>query len=200
MKLNELRANVFELSKGIFAELQAVDAQFLAGTDSGGGIPFMIPGFALHDELRVMQENGLTPFQALQTATTNAAAAMQRSDEYGTIEPGKRADLLLVSANPLESVGHLNQIDGVAAGGVWLDRTTLDQILDGISDIYQLKPDENLEQMPTLAEVDALIERMIALRSDGFVFRDFDLGEISRLLRKAGLNDRAALVRSLKLR
>lgn len=188
------------LALEIFKELLATDARFLAGTDSGGGMPFMIPGFGLHEELAIMQEHGLKPDAVLASATTEAAAAMRRDHEFGTLVAGKRADLLLLDANPLENVRNLKRIRGVAVAGRWLDRAALDEILDGVAEIYAVDDGEDLERLPTEAEVDALIGRLESMRAGGFVFRDFDLGELSRLLDTAGLQRRAATVRALRYR
>lgn len=199
-QLNELRKGVFNLSQKIFRDLLTIDAQFLAGTDSGGGTPMLIPGFALHDELRIIQDNGLSPFETLRTATTNAAEAMRLSTDFGSIEAGKRADLLLLDNNPLETVENLGSIHGVSANGRWLDHTVLAGMLAGIRDIYALKPGEDLENFPDLAAVDVMLKEKVEMRGRGFIFRDFDLGEISRLLRTSGLNDRSGQVRALRSR
>jgi len=126
----------FELSKKIFRDLLAVGAKFVAGTDSGGGYPMMVPGFALHEELRIMVENGMSVREALRSATVNAAEAMRRSAEFGTIEARKRADLLLVSRNPLESIENVSALEGVMVRGIWLDRAALDSIKGRIREIY----------------------------------------------------------------
>jgi len=72
----------------------------LSGTDAAidGGPVF---GFSLHDELALLVDAGLTPYQALATSTRNSAIAMQALNERGTVEEGKQADLLLLNANPL---------------------------------------------------------------------------------------------------
>ncbi|HSE42118.1 MAG TPA: hypothetical protein VLH08_15245, partial [Acidobacteriota bacterium] len=75
-KPDAVQQNVLPLSIKIFKDLLPIYDKFLAGTDSGGGYPFMVPGFSLQEELRIMNNNGLNSYQTLKTATVNAAAAM----------------------------------------------------------------------------------------------------------------------------
>lgn len=120
------------------AKYVAVRNQFVkAIQDSGGKLLggsdtpewFHLYGYGLHRELRALVQAGLTPYQALVTATRNPAEFLGASRQWGTIEVGKRADLVLVSANPLEDITNTERIRGVAIGGRWLDRTTLDQMI-----------------------------------------------------------------------
>jgi imidazolonepropionase-like amidohydrolase len=99
----------------------------VAGTD----VPVMplVPGFALHRELGLLVEAGLTPMQALQAASRNAADAAGRLAEVGTIERGKRADLVLLDADPLAAIGNTRKIRAVLSRGRVLDRSTLDRML-----------------------------------------------------------------------
>ena len=93
--------------------------KFILGTDSDN--PYLVPGFSLLDELDYLIEAGFTPYEALEASTRNAAEAMGKRDEFGTIEAGKRADLILLEANPLEDVGNIRKHDGVMLRGHWLD-------------------------------------------------------------------------------
>ncbi len=87
-------------------------------------------GWGLHRELQAFVAAGLTPFQSLAAATRNAAEFLGQSAEWGTIEPGKRADLVLLDANPLEDIRHTMGIAGVMVGGRWLDRAELDRLIE----------------------------------------------------------------------
>lgn len=98
----------------------------LVGTDAP--VPGAVPGFAVHDELRTLVEVGLTRYEALAAATRNAVAYLRR-DDFGTVEAGRRADLLLLEANPLDDIRHTESIAGVMARGRWFDRPALDAIL-----------------------------------------------------------------------
>ena len=83
----------------------------LVGTDAPN--PFVVPGFAVHEELQRLVEAGLTPFDALSAATRRAAEFLGVLDVVGTVEPGKQADLLLLEANPLEDISSTQKIAGV---------------------------------------------------------------------------------------
>jgi imidazolonepropionase-like amidohydrolase len=103
----------------------------LAGTD-GPGIPGMIPGVAIHDELRVLQSIGMTSFQALATATSNAgrfiATYVPRATPFGTISAGARADLIITSANPLQKLDVLRTPTAVVRLGRVYAARQLDSI------------------------------------------------------------------------
>jgi imidazolonepropionase-like amidohydrolase len=89
----------------------------------------MVPGFSVHDELEVLvRDAGFTRWEALVSATRNPAAFLGDSTG-GVIRVGARADLILVSANPLNDLATLRAPAGVMAAGRWLDRTTLDAML-----------------------------------------------------------------------
>jgi hypothetical protein len=93
----------------------------------------IVPGVSLHDELRILVENGLTPYEAIKTGTVNAshvAAAMTGTNDFGSIEVGKRADLILVNQNPLQDIEHVKELHGVMAGGNWYEGAYLKDIVD----------------------------------------------------------------------
>jgi imidazolonepropionase-like amidohydrolase len=96
-------------------------ARLLAGTDAG--IDVTAPGTSLAEELRELVAAGLTPFEALAAATRDAAEFLGESAEIGTVVVGLRADLVLVSANPLEDVGAIATPEGVMLRGVWRPAT-----------------------------------------------------------------------------
>ena len=169
-------------SEEIFRRLLPIGARFLSGTDSGGGYPFMVPGFALQEELRAIQAAGLSPYETLRTSTVHAAAAMRREHDFGTVEVGKRADLLLVEDNPLETVENLGSIAGVMVRGIWLDRDALDRILAGIEAIYNPEDGASTPPLPSRAQIEELVAGMEALRADGWVFREHDLDELAGLV------------------
>jgi len=104
--------------------------RFLAGTDSGG-VPYLYYGFSLHDELSLLVEGGFTPMQALQAATRDPAEFLGLHD-LGTVEVGKRADLILLSANPLDDIHNTSRIDAVILAGRLLGRHELDQFLTAV--------------------------------------------------------------------
>ena len=103
-------------------------ALLLAGTDTPN--PLLVPGFSLHDELRNLHDAGLTNFQVLQTATVNPARFLGILTEGGTVEVGKRADLILVDDNPLQNLETLRTPAGVMGGGKWLPNSQLKELLN----------------------------------------------------------------------
>jgi hypothetical protein len=124
----------FELHRGLFkADEQMTGMMFragvplLAGTDAMN--PYCMPGFSLHDELTLLVDSGLTPLAALQAATLRPAEFLDRAGELGSIAPGKRADLVLLSADPLADIHHTTQIQAVWLRGKYFDRAALDQLL-----------------------------------------------------------------------
>ncbi|HTV97889.1 MAG TPA: amidohydrolase family protein [Steroidobacteraceae bacterium] len=104
---------------------------FLAGTDTAAGV-HIFPGFSLHQELALFVKAGLTPLQALQTATLNPAKFLNRLGDLGTVERGKLADLVLLDADPLEDIDNANKIRAVVLAGRYLDRAALDRMLKGV--------------------------------------------------------------------
>jgi imidazolonepropionase-like amidohydrolase len=92
-------------------------AGVLVGSDTPN--PFVVPGLATIEEIRLFVEAGLTPEQALAAATREAARFLGQEKEFGTIAPDLRADLLLLAANPLENIAHLDRRIGVMARGRW---------------------------------------------------------------------------------
>ncbi len=107
--------------------LQDSNVPVMAGTDSPIG--FQTPGFALHEELRLLAKAGLTPMEVLAAATLRPAQFMTLDAQLGTIEAGKWADLVLLTADPREDVANLRAIDTVIKGGTVYPRDDLDGML-----------------------------------------------------------------------
>jgi hypothetical protein len=102
--------------------------KILAGTD-GPGIGRLTPGFGLHHELELLVEAGLKPIEALQAATINAARALRKESELGSLEPGKFADIVLLNSDPLSDIHNTTNIDSVVLRGRMFDRASLDATL-----------------------------------------------------------------------
>lgn len=120
-------ANWLSRAKQIVHRLQQLGVPMLAGTDA----PYVncVPGFSLHEELRLLVEAGLTQLQALQTATINPARFMERTSDLGTVETGKYADLVLLAANPLLNIANTKKITVVIHNGQILTKEKLQTIL-----------------------------------------------------------------------
>lgn len=128
LKTPARRAKYVAVRNQFVKAIQDSGGKLIAGSDTPEW--FHLYGFGLHRELGALVQAGLTPYEALVTATRNPAEYLGASSAWGTIEPGKRADLVLVSGNPLEDITNTSRIRGVAIGGRWLDRATLDDMIE----------------------------------------------------------------------
>jgi len=121
-----------QLNRLLLRELHAGGVTLLLGTDSGPMDMGLVPGFSLHDELRILIRNGLTPYDAIKTATVNAARVineMTGDGDFGTLAVGKRADMILVKGNPLKDIDHLKKLQGVMTSGRWYDSASLEKMI-----------------------------------------------------------------------
>lgn len=121
----------YGIQRALVRALFDAGVPMMAGSDCPN--PLMIPGFALHDELAVLVDAGLRPYDVLRMSTANAAAFVERDGEFGIIAPGAAADLLLVDADPLESVNALRHPDAVMVRGRWIRRAELDRMLEAVA-------------------------------------------------------------------
>ena len=119
------------LNRTAAANLRMLDSAgviILTGSDLGG--PLVYPGFAIHDELSLLvRQGGLSPARALRVATLGAAQFFKEENRMGTVAPGMRADLVLLSADPLADIANISRIDSVILRGRLLDRPALDRLL-----------------------------------------------------------------------
>ncbi len=95
------------------------------GVGSDGGSSSDLPGLMTHREMELLIESGMSPMEVIVAATRTGALALKKLGEMGTIEAGKKADLLLVTANPLEDVRNLRKIHATMLDGQWVDRAGL---------------------------------------------------------------------------
>ncbi|MCZ6717948.1 MAG: amidohydrolase family protein [Gammaproteobacteria bacterium] len=112
-------------------QMRDLDVPLLAGSDIS--VRWIVPGFSLHEELAILVQAGLTPGEALQTATVNPAKYFGHVDQHGAIRPGLLADLVLLDADPLSDIKNTSRIRAVVADGQYFDRESLDRMLDGIA-------------------------------------------------------------------
>jgi imidazolonepropionase-like amidohydrolase len=103
-------------------------AKLLLGSDAPQ--VFSVPGFSLHREMRAMADAGLTPYQVLEAGTRNAAVYLGAEREFGTVEVGKRADLVLLDADPLADVANVARRSGVMLRGRWYPEAELRAMIE----------------------------------------------------------------------
>jgi len=122
---------LFEADVKLVRAMHSAGVRMLAGTDSTE--PYTYPGFTLHDELAWLVTAGLTPMEAIQSATRNPAEFLGRINHQGTVEAGKDADLVLLSADPLTDIHNTQKIMGVVLHGRYLSHDDLDAMLDAVA-------------------------------------------------------------------
>jgi len=122
-----LKKSSYDKAKPVVRAAYEAGCRFVLGTDTGN--PFIYPGFAVHDELVLMVDCGMTAYDALKSATSNPAECLEILDSTGTVQEGKTADLVLLEANPLENIEHTRRIAGVMKGGQWFGGRTIEGML-----------------------------------------------------------------------
>ena len=122
-----VRARFVNHELDIVRKLHAARVGFLAGTDTPAGVD-LLPGASLHLELQRFVAAGFTPLEALQTATLNPARFLNRQQDFGSVQAGRLADLVLLSANPLTDITNTRRIVGVLADGQYLSQADLAQL------------------------------------------------------------------------
>ena len=116
---------LFELS--LIGKMNEKGVKFIAGTDFPN--PYVFPGFSLHDELALMVKGGMSALDALKSATLNAALFMNKENDFGSVEVGKLASLVILNKNPLENIENTKSIETVILRGRVLDKATLNKML-----------------------------------------------------------------------
>ena len=136
----------YPVKEALVRGLRDAGAKILAGSDLS---PL---GFTLHMELQNLVEAGLTPFEALEAATRTASEALGQLDTFGIVSAGKRADLILLDANPLEDISNTSRLTGVMLRGEWIPARELESLLEEVD-----------RSLPLLAKLD----HGVALARDG---------------------------------
>jgi imidazolonepropionase-like amidohydrolase len=129
--MRESPAEIVALRDRILQALHRAGARLLLGADSPQ--VFSVPGFSLAREMRAMVEAGVPTYAVLEAATKNPAAFFGREEEFGTVEVGKRADLILLDGNPLEDIRNVHRQAGVMVRGRWLPKAEIDRRLAEIA-------------------------------------------------------------------
>ncbi len=131
--IEDLATFKYTVDRWLLAGLREAGILLLLGTDSGTGGMGIVPGYSIHDELRILVENGFSPYEAIATGTVNAAAVVEKmtgDGNFGTLEEGKRADLILVRDNPLVDITNIQEPLGVMAAGRWYSQETLSDLIE----------------------------------------------------------------------
>ena len=142
----KVRRTFFKAELDIVNKMHHAGVPLLSGTDTAPG-PWVLPGFSIHDELSLLVKAGLTPIEALRTATLNPAKFLGIADQFGTIDIGKVADMVLLDADPIANIESTRKIAAVFANGRLLDRVKLDKILAGVEKSAR-NSDFSLERSP----------------------------------------------------
>ena len=129
----------FQIQQDVKSKFLKIRAQLLTAIQKHGGkillgsdAPqiFNVPGFSIHRELELMVKNGLTPYQALKAGTLNPAIYFGIEENFGTVEIGKQAELVLLSKNPLIDIRNSTSIQGVMHNGLWIDKQSIHHYLE----------------------------------------------------------------------
>jgi len=123
-----------EVRLALIAALHEAEAGLLLGSDAPQ--IFNVPGFSIHHEMAILERAGLSPYDILKTGTVNPARFFDKADDWGRIEEGMRAELLLLDANPLEDLDNLRDPRGVMTENHWLDQAAISQRLEAIEERY----------------------------------------------------------------
>jgi imidazolonepropionase-like amidohydrolase len=125
-----------ELRRQLIHALHRAGAGLLLGSDAPQ--IFNVPGFAIQHELRMLVDAGLTPYEALATGTRSPAVFFGQADDFGTVAVGRRADLVLLDADPLADIRNVSRIAGVMIHGRWLPAAEIERRLEAIA--AELRP------------------------------------------------------------
>jgi imidazolonepropionase-like amidohydrolase len=115
----------------ILKSLHEGGVRILLGTDAPQ--QFSVPGFSIHREMALMVKCGFTPYQIIQSGTKNVGDYLKDKDDFGTVEVGKRADLILLQGNPLKDVANIAKSASVMVRGRWLPEAEIRGRLDEIA-------------------------------------------------------------------
>ena len=130
----EANRRVAALRRQILGALHEGGVPIVMGTDSPQ--IFSVPGFSVHHEMALWVEVGMTPYAVLEAGTRRVAEYFGALDDFGTIEVGRRADLLLLTANPIDDVANVARRGGVMVNGNWWSAERIQERLAGIAQFY----------------------------------------------------------------
>ena len=125
---------VAALRRFVLMALHEGGANIALGTDSPQ--VFSVPGFAIHHEMALYVELGMTPYEVLEMATRRPAEYFEAVDDFGMVAEGQRADLLLVTDNPFDDIRNVANRAGVMLNGRWFSETEIENRLDEMARFY----------------------------------------------------------------
>ena len=125
---------VAALRRQILQALHGGGARIVFGTDATQA--FNVPGFSIHREMALYVELGMTPYEVLEIATRRPAEYFDAVDEFGMVAEGHSADLLLLTANPIEDIGNVGQRAGVMLNGRFFPEAEIQKRLEGVARFY----------------------------------------------------------------
>ena len=134
----EINRRVAALRRNILAALHEGGANIALGTDSPQ--IFSVPGFAMYHEMALYAEVGMTPYEVLEIGTRRPAEYFDAADQFGTIAVGRRADLILLEANPADDIGSVRNRVGVMVNGRWIPADEIERRLREIALFYGNEP------------------------------------------------------------
>ena len=169
-----------QIKKNLLKPLKDHGARYLAGSDYPNAYTY--PGFSLHEELQLFVDAGFSPLEALQTATINPALFLGIEKQVGTVDIGKKANLLLLDANPLEAIQNTSKINAVILQGDFLKGDSLRSGIDAIA-MQNRKPKIKNIMLPIIIEqgVKAGVEKYYELKSSAFEEYNFDEDQLNSL-------------------
>lgn len=168
--------------------------QVMLGTDAGDS--FVIPGASVHDELEELVKAKLTPAEALRAATLNGATFLGRATEFGSVQAGRAADLVLLDANPLSNISNTRRIRTVIRGGRVFERAALDSMLASVEGLLRIDAQASL-WIASVSGDTAAIGRALAA---GARIDSVDFQGNRRPLNYAATGNHAAAIRYLLAR
>jgi hypothetical protein len=130
----DVNRRVAALRRRMLKALHDGGANIALGTDSPQ--IFSVPGFAMHHEMRLYVEVGMSPYEVLEIGTRKPAEYFDATDDFGTVAVGQRADLILVNANPMDDISNVADRAGVMLNGRWLSVEEIDRRLGEIARFY----------------------------------------------------------------
>jgi imidazolonepropionase-like amidohydrolase len=193
----ELDRRVFRKDMDIVRAMRQAGVEILAGTD----VPLV--GFSLHDELDLLVQSGLTPAEALRTATINPARFLHDEAANGSVAAGKNADLVLLDANPLDNIRNTQRIAAVVVRGRYLDRGGLDAMLGSVEKTASLLSVGSVLMSTIRSDgIDAAVKRYRELetrRAPEYEFAESELNELGYALLRMKKIDEAVKILELNV-